>query len=597
MGDRRFEKLYAGIAQASDRMGAIRKLDDKEVIAAIAGASRGGDPLIANILATEALNRLHRATAIARDLGDGVLATDPDLRVTFINPAAETLLGVPADEVLGKSLHKVFHPQLHACTRAVDGACLLDRELGRTPSISPLEATVTRHHAAAVPVLLTISSAPAGSGEGRIVLIRDVDDQVRATALQTERIRLMEGAIERGLEEIAERRRVEARLRESEAKLSRIVDTVTEGIVLLDLTGQITFWNHAAETITGRSAAEMLGHSYHVPACKVEAADRSAPALDAAFESIVGHGAQVKAVEIRFATPQGIERVISADGSPLTGVAGEAIVASFTDITARKRTEEDLRLLNEQLEARVRTRTAELVSLNRDLEAFAYTVSHDLKAPARGVAILSEAILEENADTLSNDAKRQLSRVISEASRMMKIIEDLLKLSRVSAEVITLRRVNLSDMAKKVLANLHKWQPSRQVDLVVEDGLEATGDPALIEPLLDNLLGNAWKYTSLTENARIVVGRASSNKDEDTIFIRDNGVGFDMADAVHLFQPFHRLKSASQFEGTGIGLATARRLVERHGGRIWAEAKPGEGATFTFTLPRHDEGRRPRTPR
>ncbi|MFA5860527.1 MAG: PAS domain-containing protein [Candidatus Thermoplasmatota archaeon] len=590
MGDSRFEALYAKVAHASDRMEAIRKLADEEIIAAIAGASRGGDPLLANILATEALNRLHRATAIARDLGDGVLATDPDLRVTFVNPAAEALLNVLAREILGKTTHEVLHPDRQACARGPDGACLLDAGLRQPPAGSHLETTVTRPDAAPVPVLLTLSTVPAGPGDGRIILIRDVTDQARAAALQAERILLMEGSIQRSLDEIAQRKNVEARLRESEERLACIVDTLTEGIVLLDRAGQIMFWNHAAETITGRSAEEVIGQDYHISDYQVTAADGGPLSLDAAFESLLSRGEHVKAVEIRFTTPEGATRIVSADASPLGGDGGGAIVASFNDITSRKRAEEDLVALNRQLEARVQARTAELVALNRELETFAYTVSHDLKAPARGVELLSSAILEDHGDTLGDDAKHQLGRVAAEARRMREIIEDILKLTRLSTRDITRRRVDLTAMARRVLRDLGERQPSRHVEVVVEDALEVTGDPELLQPLIENLLDNAWKYTKLTQDARIRVGRAPSGANEDTIFIQDNGVGFDMAKAGRLFQPFQRLPSASQFEGTGIGLATVRRIVERHGGRVWANAKPGEGATFSFTLPKGGPG-------
>ena len=234
--------------------------------------------------------------------------------------------------------------------------------------------------------------------------------------------------------------------------------------------------------------------------------------------------------------------------------------------------------------ARLRRQWAsELERANNELEAFSYSVSHDLRAPLRAIDGFSQALLADSADKLDEQGRHYLLRVRTATQRMAQLIDDLLGLARITRTSLHRQHVDVTDMARQVLGELRAHEPARQIECVVSDGLLAEADPRLLRVVLVNLLGNAWKFTAKQPAATIEVGR--EERDSDTVFfIRDNGAGFDMAYAAKLFAPFQRLHAETEFEGTGIGLATVQRVVNRHGGRIWAEATPGHGATFLFTL-------------
>jgi light-regulated signal transduction histidine kinase (bacteriophytochrome) len=240
----------------------------------------------------------------------------------------------------------------------------------------------------------------------------------------------------------------------------------------------------------------------------------------------------------------------------------------------RARAEEALRHANASAEA-----------ANSELEAFSYSVAHDLRAPLRHIDGFSQALLEDYADRLDDEGSGYLTHVREAAQQMGELIDDLLNLSRVTRAELNRERVNVSELVRSVIARLQSSQPDRQVDLVVQDGLEAQADQRLLDIVLMNLLSNAWKFTGKRQSARIEFA-AQSDQSPPVFFVRDNGAGFDSKYANKLFGVFQRLHSARDFEGTGIGLATVRRIVSRHGGRIWAEGQVDQGATFYFTLER-----------
>ena len=253
------------------------------------------------------------------------------------------------------------------------------------------------------------------------------------------------------------------------------------------------------------------------------------------------------------------------------------------DIADRKKAEQQLVELNQQLEDRVRRRTSELETMNKEAAAFSYSVSHDLRGPLRTMDGFSQALLEDHAEQLNDKGRHYLERIRTAAQRMGSLIDALLQLSRLTRVEMEVTRVDLSDLAALCVEDLRRGEPNRNVEVSIEPKLQTRGDARLLQVAMQNLLSNAWKFTSRREHAKIEFGKANG-KANATFFIRDNGAGFDMQYADQLFGPFQRLHAESDFSGTGIGLATVQRVILRHHGRIWAEATEGQGATFYFEL-------------
>jgi PAS domain S-box-containing protein len=390
--------------------------------------------------------------------------------------------------------------------------------------------------------------------------------QLRAEAATAEAYRLADRYRER-----------EAQVREGEIRFRGLLEMAPDGIIIVDGEGRITLANAQAQKMFGYAAEELLGQP--VELLVPEKNRRAHVEHRAAYQAQPRTRPMGVGLELSGRRKDGSLFPVEISLSPMETREGRLVISVVRDITDRRRAEARIQALNEDLARRY----AELEAAHRELEAFSYSVSHDLRAPLRAIDGFSQALLEDCEPQLDERGKDYLRRIRAATRRMGELIDDLLALSRVTRQEMRRERVDLSALARSVVAQLRRLEPARRVEVVIADGLEAEGDAHLLRLVLENLLGNAWKFTAREPEARIEFG-ALDEGGRTAFFVRDNGVGFDMAYAHKLFAPFQRLHALSDFPGTGIGLATVHRVVARHGGRVWAVGEEGKGATFFFTL-------------
>ena len=471
---------------------------------------------------------------------DGILILNAaTLRITDVNPFMTELLGYSRAEFLGKEIWEI------GLFSDKDASQAVFRELQGTGYIRyenlPLQ---TRH------------------GKRREVeFVANVYEEDGPQVIQC------------NIRDITERKLADEALKEQ----ARIFDLAL--VLVRDLNDRILFWNTGAEQMYGWKAEEALGQVTHI-LLQTEFPHSLEEIKARLFADGHWKGELVH-------TKRDGERVVVASHWVLHKNEHDeprAILEVDNDITERRQAENEIRRLNEELEQRVADRTAQLQAVNKELEAFSYSVSHDLRAPLRHINGFSQALLEDYEDQLDEMGKNYLHEVRSATQEMAQLIDEVLQLARVTRSEMRREAVNLSKMAGKLVAELKKGDEDRSVAVKIEEGLTTHGDRRLLQIVLSNLLGNAWKFTSKVPQAEIAFGQTQQNG-QSSYFIRDNGAGFDMAYANKLFGAFQRLHTAGEFEGTGIGLATVQRIINRHGGRVWAEGKVNEGATFYFALP------------
>jgi PAS domain S-box-containing protein len=367
--------------------------------------------------------------------------------------------------------------------------------------------------------------------------------------------------------DVTERRQAEAEQRAQEQRFRALARATPDAIVTADRRGTITYVNHAAAELFGYAAIDLVGQQLTalMPE-RLRDPHRGGLArfLATGEAHIIG-----KTIEVPALRADGVELAVEMSIASWSARGEIWFAAIIRDISERKR-----------IAAMLEQRTRQLEAANRELEAFSYSVAHDLRAPLRGMSGFAQLLIEDHAGALDAEAIGYLSKIRTNVTRMAALIDALLGLSRLSRGELELQTVDLTAVARSVLGQLAAAEPHRAVDTQIADQLRATADARLARTVLENLIGNAWKFTSRSPAPRIAIGTS----DGHTFFVRDNGAGFDVSGAAKLFSPFERLHSADQFPGTGIGLATVQRIVHRHGGRIWAEAHVGAGATFFFTL-------------
>jgi PAS domain S-box-containing protein len=422
-------------------------------------------------------------------------------------------------------------------------------------------------------VLAAISAATAGDPTARVPMPDGPFGDEVSTRLGQAVNRLLDAFAARtragetttrseAAQDLHERKKAE----DQRLRLAALVEASDDAIIGKTLDGIVTSWNDGASRLFGFSADEMIGQSI----ARLIPPDRQHEERQVLQGLAQGRVERFDTVRVR---KDGRTVDVSVTSSPVRDSTGTLVGASKVarDITERRRAELALARARDVAEA-----------ASRELESFNYSIAHDLRAPLRAMNGFAHLLLAGHGDKLDEEGRDWLGEIVAGAQKMASLIDALLALSRVTRSEPRRECVDLSSLFRTVADELSAADPGRCLDLVVEDGLTAEVDPTLARALLENLVGNAWKFTTKTSAPRIEFGRTAKNGD-NAFFVRDNGAGFDVAFASKLFGPFQRLHSAEEFPGTGIGLATVQRIVHRHGGRVWAEGTVGKGATFYFT--------------
>jgi len=373
----------------------------------------------------------------------------------------------------------------------------------------------------------------------------------------------------------------------SEQRLQQVIDTLHEGLIIVDDTGNVLYFNPRAKEHYGFSGEdeEWLHALYDRGAFETRTLDGALVPPEQRPSARVRNGELVRGLELWVTrTATGARRALSYSGSRLRDPDGQMVsVLAFSDITARVESTAAIIELNDSLERRVLERTAELAAANHELEAFTYSVSHDLRAPVRAITSFSQIIVDDFGEQLPAEARRLLMRVQAGGVRLGELVDDLLAFSQLGRHTLQRRTIELDPLVREIVDRLAGDEADR-LDLAIAALGTCHADASLLEQVWINLIDNALKYSRTRDRIRIAIDR--HDRDGEAIFtIEDNGVGFDMRHSDKLFGVFQRLHSSDQFEGTGVGLANVRRIVERHGGRVSARSTPDGGSTFEFSLP------------
>lgn len=489
---------------------------------------------------------------------DAIVLIDQQGKIREWNPAAERIFGFTREQVMGKSpddlivparIWDVYHDGL--TQYLMTGVCSL---IGR-------------------PIELTLKRADGKEFAAELSINREVAEEMpRCTAI---------------VRDITERKQVEAALHASEERYRMLVEDVRDyAIYMLNPEGRVATWNAGAERIKGYAAAEILGQPFATFFTPRDVKNRLPEQLlkQAELEGRASYDGERVRKDGRHIWIQGIITALRDDGGRLLGFSKVA-----QDITRQKEAETKIRKFSEELEQRVAERTAQLEAANKELEAFSYSISHDLRAPLLRISGFVDIVQEEAAANLDEKSRKHLRTIADGAQQMSRLIDALLDFSRMGRQEMHQERVVVTRLVEEARHELAREIEGREIEWVIGELPETRGDPVMLRLVIINLISNAVKYTRSRQPAKIEIG-SWTERGDTVYFVRDNGVGFDMKYVGKLFGVFQRLHPVREFEGTGIGLANVQRIMRRHGGRIWAESAVGQGATFYFCIPRSNKG-------
>jgi PAS domain S-box-containing protein len=515
-----------------------------------------------------------RLAALVESSEDAIIGKNLDGTITAWNPGAVKMFGYSSEEAVGKRMPMFLPPE-----RANEESDILGR-IGCGERVEHFETTRIRKDGQKIDVSVTISPIRDSSGKivGASKIARNITERKRAEgALARQSLELSQQAEDLAISQEA--------MKNQALMLQSVLDSISEGLVAADKRGKFLIWNRAAEKIIGYGAEDVPVENWgeHYGAFLQDGVTICPTEQNPLARAIRGETSTLELLIRNANVPDGVR--IEVTGEPLRdkdGIVSGGVVA-FRDITQSRANELEVRRLNEELEQRVTQRTAQLEAVNAELEAFTYSVSHDLRAPLRHISGFSRLLVEDFGPQLEPEAKRYLDRITEGSRKMGVLVDELLNLARIGRHSLSVISTHLNDLVLEIISILAPETEGRIVEWNIADLGSVNCDPVLIGQVFQNLIANSLKFTRGRSTAVIEIGRLKESE-KPTFFVRDNGVGFDMKYADKLFGVFQRLHRIEDFEGTGIGLATVKRIVQKHAGSTWAEAELGKGAAFYFTV-------------